>query len=72
MRRAAELEIAILFEYGEVNPHEFERFYEGIEQHHLVDDPMYLALPRDHPLARKRASASRTSPARPGSRRADA
>ena len=25
----------------------------GIELHHLVDDPMYLALPRDHPLARK-------------------
>jgi DNA-binding transcriptional LysR family regulator len=53
MLRAAELEIAIVFEYDSLNPTEFERFYEGIELHHLVDDPMYLALPRDHPLARK-------------------
>jgi DNA-binding transcriptional LysR family regulator len=53
MLRAAELEIAIVFEYGDVNQHEFARLYEGIELHHLVDDPMYLALPRDHPLARK-------------------
>ena len=53
MLRAAELEIAILFEYDRLNPGEFERFYEGIELHHLVDDPMYLALPADHPLVRK-------------------
>ena len=53
MLRAAELEVAIVFEYGDVNPQEFARLYEGIELHHLVDDPMYLALPRDHPLARK-------------------
>src|ERR687895_381195 len=52
MLRAAELEIAIVFEYGDVNRQEFARLYEGIELHHLVDDPMYLALPRDHPLAR--------------------
>ena len=50
MLRAAELEIAIVFEYDRLNPPEFERFYEGIELHHLIDDPMYLALPRDHPL----------------------
>jgi DNA-binding transcriptional LysR family regulator len=54
MLRAAELEIAILFEYDALTGQEFERFYEGIELHQLVDDPMYLALPRDHPLARKR------------------
>ena len=54
MLRAAELEVAIVFEYDNAEPEpEFERFYEGIELHHLVDDPMYLALPRDHPLARK-------------------
>ncbi len=53
MLRAAELEIAIVFEYGEVNQPEFARLYEGIELHHLVDDPMYLALPHDHGLARK-------------------
>jgi DNA-binding transcriptional LysR family regulator len=54
MLRAAELEIAILFEYDRLNPTEFERFYEGIELHDLIDDPMYLALPRDHALARRR------------------
>jgi DNA-binding transcriptional LysR family regulator len=53
MLRAAELEIAILFEYDRLNPNEFDRFYEGIELHHLVDDPMFVALPIDHPLARK-------------------
>ena len=53
MLRAAELEIAIVFEYGDVNQPEFARLFEGIELHHLVDDPMYLALPREHPLARK-------------------
>jgi DNA-binding transcriptional LysR family regulator len=53
MLRAAELEIAMVFEYGDVNQPEFARLFEGIELHHLVDDPMYLALPREHPLARK-------------------
>jgi DNA-binding transcriptional LysR family regulator len=51
--RAAELEIAIVFEYSEMKQPEFDRMYEGIELHHLVDDPMYLALPRNHPLAAK-------------------
>ena len=53
MLRAAELEIAMVFEYGAVNQPEFARLFEGIELHHLVDDPMYLALPREHPLARR-------------------
>jgi DNA-binding transcriptional LysR family regulator len=53
MLRAAELEIAIVFEYRDLLQQEFERIYEGIDLHHLVDDPMYLALPRDHPLAGK-------------------
>ena len=50
--RAAELEVALVFEYGGVET-EFERFYEGIELHHLVDDPMYLALPPGHRIAHK-------------------
>jgi len=54
MLRGAELEIAIVFDYDLLTGQEFERFYEGIEMRRLVDDPMYLALPRDHPLARKR------------------
>jgi DNA-binding transcriptional LysR family regulator len=53
MLRAAELEIAIVFEYRDMSQPEFDRLYEGIELHHLVDDPMYLALPRGHRLARK-------------------
>jgi DNA-binding transcriptional LysR family regulator len=53
MLRAAELEIAIVFEYSQLKKPEFARMYEGLELHHLVDDPMYLALPRDHPLAGK-------------------
>jgi DNA-binding transcriptional LysR family regulator len=52
MLRAAELEVALVFEYGGVET-EFERFYEGIELHPLVDDPMYLALPQGHRLAHK-------------------
>ena len=49
MLRAAELEIAIVFEYSQLDQPEFERMYEGIELHHLIDDPMYLALPRRPP-----------------------
>src|SRR5919106_4340491 len=53
MLRAAELEVALVFEYGDYNQPELERFYEGIELHRLVDDPMYLALPLGHPAANK-------------------
>ena len=53
MLRAAELELAIVFEYRELPQPEFDRLYEGIELHRLVEDPMYLALPRDHPGARR-------------------
>jgi DNA-binding transcriptional LysR family regulator len=53
MLRAAELEVAIVFEYRHLPQPEFERLYDGIDLHHLVDDPMYLALPRGHPVARK-------------------
>jgi DNA-binding transcriptional LysR family regulator len=53
MLRAAELEVALVFEYGEVDASEFGRLYEGIEVHHLLDDPLYLALPQGHPLSSK-------------------
>jgi DNA-binding transcriptional LysR family regulator len=53
MLRAAELEVALVFEYRSLAQPEFARLYEGIELEHLLDDPMYLALPRDHPAARK-------------------
>ena len=53
MLRAAELEVALVFKFRALSQPEFDRLYEGIELQHLIDDPMYLALPRDHPAARK-------------------
>jgi DNA-binding transcriptional LysR family regulator len=53
MLRAAELELAIVFEYRELAQPEFDRLYDGLDLQPLIDDPMYLALPRDHPGARK-------------------
>lgn len=54
MLRAAELEVAIVFEYGGHNEPALERLFDGVELVHLLDDPMYLALPRDHPFAQRR------------------
>ena len=53
MLRGAELELALVFEYRELSQPEFDRLYEGIELRHLIDDPMYVAMPADHPAARK-------------------
>jgi DNA-binding transcriptional LysR family regulator len=53
MLRSAELEVAMVFEYRDLSQPEFDRLYEGIELRHLIDDPMFLALPRDHPVARR-------------------
>ena len=53
MLRSAELEVALVFEFVDFSQPEVERLYEGIELLPLIDDPMYLALPRDHPAARK-------------------
>jgi DNA-binding transcriptional LysR family regulator len=53
MLRAAELELALVFEYTQLDQREFDRLYEGIELHHLLDDPLYLALPQGHPMARR-------------------
>jgi DNA-binding transcriptional LysR family regulator len=54
MLRAAELEVAIVFEYRDLSQPELDRLYEGIELRHLIDDPMYIAVPHDHPAARRR------------------
>jgi DNA-binding transcriptional LysR family regulator len=53
MLRSVELEVAIVYEFKELLQPEFERLYEGIELHYLLEDPLYIALPRDHPCARK-------------------
>ena len=51
--RATELELALVFEYRDLSQPEFDRLYEGIELSHLIDDPMYVAMPFDHAVARK-------------------
>jgi molybdate transport repressor ModE-like protein len=48
--KAGDIDIAITFGAGEQE----DRFGDGVEHHHLLEDPMYLVLPQDHPLARKR------------------
>jgi DNA-binding transcriptional LysR family regulator len=48
--RTGEVDIALLLESGFEPDSQNER----IERVHLLDDPMYLALPVDHPLAAKR------------------
>ncbi|MFI5003899.1 MAG: LysR family transcriptional regulator [Solirubrobacterales bacterium] len=45
--RAGEFDLALLFEFGEAE--------ENLKRVELLEDPMYLALPRGHPLAGKRA-----------------
>jgi DNA-binding transcriptional LysR family regulator len=47
--RAGEVDIALDITPGFRPPAD-----DGIERVHLLDDPMYVALPADHPLARKR------------------
>lgn len=53
MLRSAELEVAVVFEFPDFHEPEVDRLYEGVELLPLIDDPMYLALPRDHPAARR-------------------
>jgi DNA-binding transcriptional LysR family regulator len=46
--RSGDLDLALVLESAVVGP------LDGIERVHLLEDPMYLALPNDHPLAHKR------------------
>jgi DNA-binding transcriptional LysR family regulator len=46
--RSGELDLALVFDAGAL-PEE-----NGIDRVHLLEDPMYLALPSDHPLAHRR------------------
>lgn len=48
--RASELDLALLFDFDGEAP-----LQEGMSQVQLLEDPMYLALPREHPLANKRS-----------------
>jgi molybdate transport repressor ModE-like protein len=49
--KAGELEIALVFEYSSLPRSGFAPAYDGIDLNHLLDDPMYLALPAGHRLA---------------------
>jgi DNA-binding transcriptional LysR family regulator len=46
--RSGDLDLAIVFDSAVVETGD------GIERTHLLEDPMYLALPLDHPLAHRR------------------
>jgi DNA-binding transcriptional LysR family regulator len=52
--RAGELDVALTFEYSSLPGSAYAPLHEDIELTHLLDDPMYVALPLDHPLAGKR------------------
>ena len=49
--KAGEFDLALLFEFSGVR----ERPGTGLRSTKLLDDPMHVALPAEHPLARKRA-----------------
>jgi DNA-binding transcriptional LysR family regulator len=51
--RAGELEVALVFDYPDLPRAGTEPPHEGVELVHLLEDPMYLAVPRSHPLARR-------------------
>ena len=46
--RAGDIDLALVATYEQPAP-----TFEGIERRHLIDDPMFVALPRDHPLAER-------------------
>jgi DNA-binding transcriptional LysR family regulator len=52
--KSGELDIALVFEYAQLPHPDFDTLYDGIELIHLLDDPMYLTLARDHPLAARK------------------
>jgi molybdate transport repressor ModE-like protein len=52
--RAGDLDVALTFEYSSLPGSAYAPLREEVELTHLLDDPMYVALPLDHPLAHKR------------------
>ena len=51
MLRAGELEVAIVGE--DVRPEGYGALYDGLDLHHLFDEPRYALLPREHRLSRR-------------------
>src|SRR5918995_483062 len=48
--RAGDIDLAATFGSGKPE----DRGGDGVTHHHLLEDPMYLVMAADHPLARKR------------------
>lgn len=53
MLRSGELEVAIVASVSD-RPEGFGDIYEGIDLHHLLDEPRYAVLPENHRLARRK------------------
>jgi DNA-binding transcriptional LysR family regulator len=51
--RAGDLDVALTFEYPSLPASAHSKLREDVELTHLLDDPHYVALPLDHPLAHK-------------------
>jgi len=54
MLKGGELDVALTFEYSTLPASFYEQDREDIDLTPLIEDPMYIALPPDHPLARRR------------------
>jgi DNA-binding transcriptional LysR family regulator len=52
--KAGDLDVALVYEYAELRAAQRGIDEADVDLVHLVDDPMHLALPPDHPLARRR------------------
>src|SRR2546421_2413866 len=52
--RAGDLDVALTFEYSSLPGSASEPLNEEVELVHLLDDPMYVALPLDHQFAHRR------------------
>ena len=52
--KGGEFDVALTFEYSLLPQSFYAGDREDVERVHLLDDPMYVALPPDHPLAAKR------------------
>ncbi len=52
--KGGELDVALTFEYSSLPHSYYEPVHEDVELVHLLDDPMYVALAPDHPLAKRR------------------
>jgi molybdate transport repressor ModE-like protein len=52
--RAGDLDVALTFEYSSLPGSVYAQQREEAELLHLIDDPMHVALPLDHPLAHRR------------------